>query len=523
VLAVLFFVAAIGMLVAPASAQAPAPKVTISGFIDNISSWSQNMSQTDVNYSRGQDREWYARTRIRPDITAEVGTSKFVLGIEIDATWGQTGATDTNVCTGTTCAAGPQRFGTTGGWDLNTDTIGQFEVKWGYAEFDLPWLPKGTRTRLGAQPWSTTYKGSTLATGDFAGINLVVPVAPWIRINGAYALAEENVTGASNGFTRGDDYAFVTSVEITPFKGLDIRPIYAYYHAQGTTSGAARSGKGGVANSAAFFPTASAEGRHTIGIDTRWTIGAFYVDPTFFYQFGQREMVGTVGAAAGSLREQDINAYLFDVRGGWTLGPLLLEGAIIYTSGNKATEDVRDSSREINFYQPISTDSGYYGGWAEISALNIDYFNQLFYTAAGLSPGQTISYDKYGLFRIGAKAKYAFTPSFSLRGGVTATWTAEDVVRATSTTTPGAACSVISAAAGMTPGAGAGCGGGDENYLGTEVVVGMTYTIVPNVVFDLVGAYLFAGAAFESGTAGGFSNTDVQDVQTIAARVRYSF
>src|SRR5919108_6199164 len=102
----------------PVSAQ---PKVTITGFVDNVTSWSSNMSVADINPARTSDREWYARTRVRPDITAEVGTTKFVLGLEIDTTWGQTAPQDTNVCLNAACANSPQRFGTTSGWDLNTD------------------------------------------------------------------------------------------------------------------------------------------------------------------------------------------------------------------------------------------------------------------------------------------------------------------------------------------------------------------------------------------------------------------
>src|SRR5947209_12202095 len=66
----------------------PTPKVTINGVIDNVTSWSRNMSLADVNLTR-VDKEWYARTRARPDITGELGTTKFVLGLEMDMTWGQ--------------------------------------------------------------------------------------------------------------------------------------------------------------------------------------------------------------------------------------------------------------------------------------------------------------------------------------------------------------------------------------------------------------------------------------------------
>ena len=71
------------LMVAPlALAQAPAPKVTISGLFDQVTAAGRNFY--DGNYARDNDREWYARTRFRPDVVFEVGRTKAVLGLEID-------------------------------------------------------------------------------------------------------------------------------------------------------------------------------------------------------------------------------------------------------------------------------------------------------------------------------------------------------------------------------------------------------------------------------------------------------
>src|SRR2546428_13794715 len=61
--------------------------------MDTVSSWTDNLSVTDRNLQRAgnADKDWYARVRARPDIIAEVGTTKFVLGLELDETFGQTG------------------------------------------------------------------------------------------------------------------------------------------------------------------------------------------------------------------------------------------------------------------------------------------------------------------------------------------------------------------------------------------------------------------------------------------------
>ena len=82
----------VGMLAAPALAQAPAPKVTITGTFDQVTALGTNFY--DGNYARTSDREWYARTRFRPDFAFQVGRTKAVLGLEIDLQYGQAAATD---------------------------------------------------------------------------------------------------------------------------------------------------------------------------------------------------------------------------------------------------------------------------------------------------------------------------------------------------------------------------------------------------------------------------------------------
>ena len=134
-------VLAIPALPAFAQTPPPAPKVTITGTFDQITAAGRNFY--DGNYSRDNDREWYARTRFRPDFEFAVGRTKAVLGVEIDLNYGQTGSNDGGFPgnnTGTACgfAGGCKANGSAGGGlDLNTDVAGLFEVKWIYTEFDL--------------------------------------------------------------------------------------------------------------------------------------------------------------------------------------------------------------------------------------------------------------------------------------------------------------------------------------------------------------------------------------------------
>jgi hypothetical protein len=573
----LAFIAVVAMT-GPVSAQ---PKVTISGFVDTMTTYTRNVSNVDNNFTRSSDTEWYSRIRVRPDITAEVGTTKFVLGMEIDEVFGQTGNSGAGTSLGGTAtgAAGtqgsfPQRFGSSAGWQLNTDTMGVIEIKWAYTEFDMPIIPIPTRFRIGAQPWEAQYKLAVLANGDFAGIHMTNQWNPMIKTNFTYAQIEEQSTGVGDAFIRGDDFAIITSIEVTPFKGLDIRPIFSYANFQGVTSGASRLAKGGVGAGAANFPTGNTglnpagvgacavpvggtagaptggtgcfsssaiEDRYTVGVDARWRFGPFSLDPTVFYQFGSRDQVVPLqnGMVNGNFNTLKLDAWFVDIRGGWQAGPLLLEAAGVYTTGNRASDRIDLNASRIKYYQPISNDSSYFATWGELWALNIDYFNQVHYTNGGLSPGISIGYDKYGLIRFGTKASYALTPAFTVRAAFNAQWTAEGVDTQTSTinaagVSPCTAGNPTVAALNF-PGAVAANGQaactptGNASYLGSEINVGFVWRFVPNVAFDAVYAHMWAGNALASPTAldantgVARNNRNPKDADMLVARIRYSF
>ncbi|MEK8036119.1 MAG: hypothetical protein AAB226_05235, partial [candidate division NC10 bacterium] len=185
-------IALVGMIAPGAYAQAPAapaPTFTITGFIDTINSASHNLRET--NFTRVGDKEWYTRNRGIFEIAGKVGKATGVLRLEIDTAWGQVSGSDNNVVTGAAAVGTAQRAATTSGFDLNTDTQGSIEVKWLYVEYDVPLVPFPTRMRIGAQAFATTYKLATLATGDFAGVNLVTTWAPNVKSNFTYVQIEE--------------------------------------------------------------------------------------------------------------------------------------------------------------------------------------------------------------------------------------------------------------------------------------------------------------------------------------------
>lgn len=506
-------VAILGMLAPAAFAQAPAPKVTIVGLFDQVTSTGRNIY--DGDFSRSSEREWYARTRFRPDFFFEVGRTKAVLGLEIDLTYGLTGATDgsTNVAAG---GCGKNAPGASAGClDTNTDIAGIMEIKWIYTEFDLtgkdsllPFIPVPTVARLGGQPYSTlaNYK-VVYANGDFGGFSAVTTFAPNLKTNFAYVQVEDETFGSNRvqriaANRRGNDFAVIFSAEVSPFKGLDIKPLYSYFYADGATATPARRP---ISNQqGAVAPTQ--EHRHTIGVDARWRSGPFSLDPTLMFQFGEK----TQRLATNEYIHADIRALLADVTFGFQLGPLLLEARGAWSPGNESNDDLRG---KIRYFEPLNLDTGYYAGWAAIIALGIDYFNGGGGTMQAMPTN--IGYDRYGRRQLGFRATYSLTPELSFTGIVSPTWTDEKVDTDTAIVAGGGSRTAPVAAT----------NGGDSRYIGTEVDLGMTWRFAPNTVFDLQGAYLFAGSALDTANVvnGVLTNRDAVDGWTIAARMRLSF
>jgi hypothetical protein len=582
-LAVLMIALALVALAAPAAfAQAPAPKVTINGLIDNVGTYTRNMSAFDFNLGRNGDAQFYGRTRGRFDFIGEVGKAKGVLGIELDHYWGQTGSQDTNNQNCVTSAASAnvacatQGSGAEASFDLNTDTQGNLQIKWLYVEFPLPLIPVPTVARLGGQPFgaAANYKLATYANGDFGGVNIVSTITPNVKVLFTYVAVEEALTGkkdilpigatgvaTTNGIqARGDDLAFIISAEITPFKGLDLKPMYSYFYANGVTSANARQGRGGIVitNGGPFAPgaglpgsglagaangdgvgTGIGENRHTVGLDARLRTGPFSLDPTVLYQFGHRDGVNTGGTlaylgAVNTKQRADISAWLVDVRGGFQLGPLLLQAMGMWTSGNRAQDNL---FHNVNYFQALDTDTSYQADWGtQIFSLGVDYYQILNGGAAqaGLNPGVAIGYDRYGRKGVGFKATYAVTPELSFGAGVTAFWTDRKVdTDGFLVANGGIQPSVVNriSLASSRP-------KGDEDFLGTEANLAMTWRFADGLALDIAGGYLFAGKALGHRLVGSTATTgtdysaanpanrkdrQVNDVMIGTARVRYTF
>ncbi|MEX2146626.1 MAG: hypothetical protein WED01_06385 [Candidatus Rokuibacteriota bacterium] len=497
-------------VVAPAAAQMPAPKVTINGLVDFTTTAYKNWSHSgcpagcDVT-DGGKDEGWYSRERGVFTITGEVGRTKGVWAVELDFVNG---------------AGGTVAPGNSANFDMDTDIAGVVETKWLYVETPLmgpgsimPFVPVSTIMRAGGQPArGHEYKNGILFAGDFPGVTLESTWAPNLKSTLTYAQIGEGLdtVTAPVRSVNNEDWAILTSVEFEIFKGLTVKPTYAY--AQYTCGNGQGTAALGTIPVGGFNPNVCVAGisdtdfdtrRHVLGGDLRWTAGPFTVQPTFLYQFGEQETGG-----AGADNSVAIQTWIFDTTAGFRAGPLNLQGRFMWTPGMDADDPVGGGGETIRYYQPINPGFGYMAGWTEIQTSGVEYNSALLAGSAAVSMRTSPSYDKYGRIFAALAADYALTPALTLKSLVNMSWTDKAVDT-----------DAVLGATGLV----GGDGDGDHRFLGTEFNLGLTYRFAPNVAFDLVGAYMITGDAMNHARTIGGDEKDADNVYKGVARVRFTF
>jgi len=396
----------------------------------------------------------------------------------------------------------------------------------------MPFIPVPSVGRAGLQPFGdlTDKTKIAYATGDFPGFSAVTTFAPNLKTKLAYVVVESEVGGGNRGAggakgSRGHDFAVIVSPEYTVYKGLDVKPIYSFFRAEGATHGEARRDAndphlaGGSTNNVATFGTrylggdpTFKENRHTIGVDASWRLGPWGFDPTLLYQWGTRDQLAVTNTSGGRFlnTEAKKSAFHFDAIGSFQYGPLLLEARGVYSTGNKARDNL---GKRISYFEPLDTDTGYYSSWGAIIGLSDqDYGTGCAIVAQACS---FVGYDRYGRGQLGFRATYAITPAFSVFGTVNPTWTAEKVDTDTGVNATGSRTVINSQSFAK----------GDSNYIGTETNIGIGWKFAPNVSFDVIGAYLASGKALNTAEIlnGVQTTRDAKDAYAVSSRVRLSF
>jgi hypothetical protein len=276
-------------------------------------------------------------------------------------------------------------------------------------------------------------------------------------------------------------------------------------------------------------------------------MGPFSLDPTVLYQWGsvtrffsssnvgllnpvEATQLAQAGVITDRLYRAKISAFLVDVREGFQLGPLLIEGLEVFTTGNPSRST---TLKNINYYQVLDTDTSYLADWGtQLTSLGIDYLNAMDEAGSRIAyPGVATGWDKYGRGQLGIKATYAITPTFSVMGGVNGHWTIEGVDKQGSPQ-PGIGLVPIWNAC---TGAATPCTVPKESkshYVGTEFMTVVSWKFVPGISWDNGFGYMIAGPAW-SNLATGDGQTAVngnslvprnaKDSYILTSRIRYTF
>ena len=462
VAAVLFFIAALGMLAPPAFAQAPAPapapKVTINGLVDFVATYYSNWSGTggggglnSSDVTNPRDKGWYTRERGVFTITGEVGRSRGVWAVELDFTNGA-------------------------GQTANSGSAFNGGLQRALDEWDLGKLRRGHRRRLGRGDqvalhrdaghgcgvvppvdslrqhhpgrWPAgarhDYKNGILLSGDFPGATLQTNWTPDIRSTVAFvqhgreARSDHRSRRQPELGRRGRASRWTSSRT----SRSSPRMRYSWMHGgscnanSGTTNPGAALGNptaGGVQLNDCGTPAPLFAADDPAAIPSAATYGGssaasrssrpFSISSAPFQTFvmgpGQfiNPVTGLPNSFAGGFgkRTEDINAFIFDTIAGYRIGPLNLQARAMFTSGQNAQSNIQNGA-DLRYYRAINSAFGYMAGWTDIQTGGVDYITAAMVGIPGLVLRESPSYDKYGRIFFGLASDYALTPALTFTG-----------------------------------------------------------------------------------------------------------
>jgi hypothetical protein len=518
---------------------ASAAELRVTGFFDNIFPHvDKNLSQADLDATNNKDTFFAGRERSRLFFNFIASDDlRGIFGLEIDQVYG---APSRNA-TGSRCVPDAANATTIQGQRVltqNFDACGfrnqidnnVLELKNLYVDFRVPQIPIGNRWQIGGFPADVTpLHPHLLYTMDAGGGNVKVDFTDQVSLLLHYVQLEEdldvnqyNTQVNSTIFRRGEDYLTGGTLMLKPIPGLDLHLIGLYGHLQ-QPFGADLTGGGGPFNTVLGGPTnVTTESRYYLGFDSRYRLGNLSIEPTFIYLLGTRNFNSASQAVTG-FPSTDIRAYETQLVLQYTMGPWLLGARGAYTTGNAAGDDVNNQGfagthrSNVNNFMPMGIDGFHrFGDWLEI--LGRQEVDGTWTSFGPRSPGEQGSYDRFGLIVGAGKAEYSWTDNLVLEGAVGAFFAANStrcpaVVR---TGTNGACATTgATAANGQTFNPFNFTGG--SRYIGTEVDVGLRYTIMPGLTWTPRFGWGFLGNGLQ------IMNRNVQDAYIFVNRLIYTF
>jgi hypothetical protein len=245
------------------------------------------------------------------------------------------------------------------------------EFRWGYFDFQLPFVTEKSRVRIGLQPFKVNYFKWCETVGA-------------VRLYGAagsfdYELAWARGYEVQNKNKDADDFAndidsLYGRLDFKPGEGMDlgVLALYEWNNISKVTTGGSYTvtPKGWLLKS---FPKNVDIDLTTLGIDGSWKAGDFFAKWDLMYQTGgiDNAMYTDLDGVTHAMMDYDVSAYFLHGDLGMKMGKSTLTYTFWYASGD-------DDPNDDNFDAFLSTDVDMFdgiimfeGGWGDD-----DYFTE---------------------------------------------------------------------------------------------------------------------------------------------------
>jgi len=483
-----------GAMAAPAAAVDIGEYLSLTGFIDNHIRYIDNVSTQEEpgngDITVDNDDMFHGRTRGRLFFDIKPNPfSKAVVAFEYDQIWGDVGDGE--------------------GFDLGIDNQ-IVELKQLYAEIKIPSTP--IRLQVGGFGVdATTLKRCVIFCDDAGGVAIEGSWSPKFSTYTWFIVAEEELFEYDPPEDFGDDWTAGTTFMFNLAEGMDVHLLGAWYQIDGPSSdssslmiGSCSTSREGGSGVHCF----ESDKRFYVGVDAELKFGGFTLSPTFIYLGGKRDIVGG--------GEADLEAFLLDIRGKYSWGPLSVEGRFVYIPGNEADDDLADGSN-LHFWQNITVTTVHRSvQWFELMGWNFDTTSpEIFGSNNSRATQSAGTFDQFGLIHPAIKVDYQVAKPLTVTAAIGAFLSAEDT------------------------GAPARFGGdvpatynwkGNDNYLGTEFDIWLSYDWFKGTTVDVWFAYAAIGdgqdlcAPGTGGTTGvACSVREAEDQIGVGARMIYRF